>query len=443
MRISFITPKPGFNGYSFVRIPSLGPLYLGTILKNEGHEVRVYDEKLKIDVLKNIDDFILGSDFVGISIITANANRGYKIAEKIKELNSNSEIIFGGPHATALPEEALQYGDYVVKGEAELVISDIVNGKVKDKIIEGEKPDLDKLPYIDISILQNKKKMNIFPISTSRGCPGNCEFCYTTFMYGPKYRFRNGENISNEVKLRYQQGYRKFFFSDDNTTANKKEFKKALENIINDGLKITWYGESSVDVAKDEELLRLIKKSNCGNLQIGFESINQKTLERYNKKQKVEDIENCISKLNNYKIPVHGMFIIDGDSDNKNTILDTVKFAVRNKLYPIQFSMLFPIPGTRLYEKLEDTKRIFTKYWDWFDGSHIVFKVDSPKQLQKNFEYAYKKFYSIKNTMKDFFRFDFKSFKIKFLGYFYSRHKLREWKRVNKEFINRLNRLNL
>jgi len=436
-RISFIAPKPPYNGYSFLRIPSLGPLYLGTILKNEGHDVKVYDEKLDVDVLKDLDDFILTSDYIGISIISANAIRGYKIADKIRELNKTAKIIFGGPHATALPDETLIHGDYIVLGEAELVISDIINGKIGKKKIKGEKPELNSLPYIDISLLQKKEKITVFPISTSRGCPNDCEFCYSTLVYGSKYRFRSGENIFNEIKLRCNQGYRKFFFSDDNTTANKTEFKKLLGRIIEENLRITWYGESRADVAKDEEMLRLIKKSNCGHLQIGFESINQETLDRYNKRQKIWDIEYCINRLNNYKIPIHGMFIID-ETDTKKTILNTIKFALKNKIYSVQFSLLFPIPGTRLYERLEKTKRIFTNYWDWFDGSHIVFKVNSPKQLQKNFEYAYKKFYSIRNTVKDFFRFDFKSFDIKFRGYFYSRRKLMEWKSINKDFLKKI-----
>ncbi len=435
MKISFITPKPPYNGFSYFKIPSLGGLYLGTILKNEGHDVRVYDEKLKLD-LSGLDDFILSSDFVGISILSANANRGYELADRIRELNPKTKILFGGVHATALPEEAAEHGDHVVLGEAELVISDIINGNITDTIVPGIKPNLNELPFVDFSLLENKEKMTVLPISTSRGCPYNCNFCYSTSLYGPKIRSRSGDNIFEEIKLRHEQGYDNFFFSDDNTPANR-DFKRFLENIINADFKIKWHAESEISVAKDEEMLRLIKESNCGNLQIGLESIDQKSLDSYNKRQNVEEVEYYLRRLNEYKIPVHGMFMIN-DKDNKKTILDTVKFALKNKLTSIHFTILSPFPGTGLYETLDNAKKILTKYWNWFDGSHAVYAADSRKEMQKNLEYGFKQFYSIKNTLKDLFKLDIEYFKVKLVGYFYSRIKLREWRRTNKPFLKTL-----
>ena len=135
MKISIVEPKtPFYNFYSAVvkHLPLLGPIYLGTILKNEGHDVTVYNENIKdIDYSRFKD-----SDVLGISMITSTAPRGYEIAEKFRQLNPRGRVIIGGSHATFLAEEAAQFADHVVTGEAESVICDLVRAG-GDKIISG------------------------------------------------------------------------------------------------------------------------------------------------------------------------------------------------------------------------------------------------------------------------------------------------------------------
>lgn len=134
MKISLVEPKsPGFNFYTWIikHVPLLGPIYLGTILKNEGHDVTIYNENFKkVDYAK-----IKDSDILGISIMTSTAPRGYEIAENFRLLNPKGKVIIGGCHATFLPQEAAQYADHVVTGEGELIISDLVkNGEELFKV---------------------------------------------------------------------------------------------------------------------------------------------------------------------------------------------------------------------------------------------------------------------------------------------------------------------
>ena len=185
MKIVFIEPASSeANVYSKIRMPLLGPVYLGTILKNSGHEVEIYHE----DIYKP-DYARLNADIIGISILTSTAKRGYEIARQFPR----EKVIIGGVHASLMPDEARQFARQVVVGEAEEVIVGIVEGSIKDEIVQGRAiEDLDKFPFPDFSLIKGyRPSYETMPISTSRGCPFNCTFCSVTEVFGRKYRFRS------------------------------------------------------------------------------------------------------------------------------------------------------------------------------------------------------------------------------------------------------------
>lgn len=174
MKIVLIEPaSTEANVYSKLHMPLLGPIYLGTILKNRGHEVEIYNENIY-----RPDYARLNADIIGISILTSTAKRGYEIARQFPK----EKVIIGGVHASLSPEEALQFSRQVVIGEAEEVIVDIVEGSIKDTIVRGEAvQDLDILPYPNFSLIKGfKPSPLVMPISTSRGCPFDCTFCSVT-----------------------------------------------------------------------------------------------------------------------------------------------------------------------------------------------------------------------------------------------------------------------
>src|SRR3989338_3871142 len=147
MKIVLIEPRSTTaNVYSKISMPLLGPVYLGTILKNQGHDVQIYKEDIYTPDYADIK-----ADIIGISIITSTANRGYEIARKFHR----EKVIIGGVHASLLPEEAGKFARQVVVGEAEGVIADIVSGRIKDAVVYG-KPveELDSLPYPDFSLIK-------------------------------------------------------------------------------------------------------------------------------------------------------------------------------------------------------------------------------------------------------------------------------------------------
>lgn len=412
MKILFIEPKsPGYNVYSYFKLPLMGLPILGAILKKEGHEVSICVENFSNS--SNYDN--IKPDFVGISLLTSTANRGYEIADHFRK--RGTKVMIGGAHATIMPEEARQHADYVVKREGEGVILDIVNGRYGEGIIEG-KPvkNLDEIPFPDISLMKKAEKnivqkaqgmidryAEITPILTSRGCPWDCPFCSVIKTFGREYRFRSPENVMEEIRMRKP---RRIFFYDDNFTASPARAKTLLEMLLKEkektGNKIKWTAQARVDGTRDEELLDLMRRTDCDKLFIGIESVNPDTLKKYNKGQTIEDIESCMSRLNRHGIKTHGMYVIGSDDDTADIFGKTLEFSEKHGNATAQFTVLTPFPGTRIYEDLEKQGRIMTKNWSIYDGHHAVFKPRNFTQsgLEAGAMQAMKKFYSLRRGAK-------------------------------------------
>lgn len=419
MKIVLIEPRSSVaNVYSKIPMPLLGPVYLGTILKKRGHDVRIYKEDICAPDYANLQ-----ADIVGISILTSTAKRGYQIAGKFPK----EKVIMGGVHASLVPEEALRYAGRVVLGEAEEVIADVVEGRTEGSVIQGRPVEnLDALPYPDFSLIAGYDSPSLVrPVSTSRGCPFDCSFCSVTKMFGRKYRFRSRENVINELA---SSKAKEHFFCDDNFTAQPSRSRRLLEALVK--MKIgRWTCQVRCDAAKDKRMLDLMAEAGCRSVCIGFESINELTLKAFDKKQTIEEIVQAIRSFHKKKIKIHGMFVLGGDHDNKKTVWDTLNFAIRHKIDTIQLMILTPFPGTRVQEDLQREKRIFNNDWDLYDGQHAVFKpkLISARELQSNTVRAYTKFYSLFNAFSLLAKLKFRNAFFRFMGHSI----VRGWKKHN------------
>ena len=454
-KIIFVEPKaPGFHIYSKWSLPRLGAVFLGTILKELGHDVKVYVEE--IHRLDKAD--LYSADLVGISTITSTAPRAYSMADDLRE--RGVPVVMGGAHPMFLPDEALEHADYVIRGEGEdaiVELLDAIDGKRPFGSVDGLSyhadgrvfhnpsralcPDLDKHPSPDLSLIvgfgsgtRSFFKYNpIIPIVTSRGCPFSCKFCSVTTMFGRKYRFRSAEKVLEDLRP-YTD--RTIFFYDDNFAANKERTKQLLRRMIEEGITPEWTAQVRVDVARDEELMELMKRSNCCGVYVGFESINPKTLELYSKGQTLEDIKTSIKKFHEHDISIHGMFVLGSDEDDVRIIRETAKFAKRLKIDTVQFMILTPIPGSEIFDEFDEKDKIFTYDWQFYDGHHVVFKPNKmiPIVLQKEAVRATKKFFSRAQALKGLIKGDLHNFLVN--GY--AHHLIKRWERFNKEYYYQL-----
>jgi radical SAM superfamily enzyme YgiQ (UPF0313 family) len=449
-KIVFIEPKaPNLHIFSKYPLPRLGNLILGTMMKNRGWEVEVYVEEVrKIDY-----EAVKNSDLVAISTITSTAPRAYAIADEARRLGL--PVIMGGPHVTFLADEAMEHADFVIRGEGEQTLMTFIDAWEKDEGLasipnltyrmNGEiihnpfRPiwtDLDKIPFPDFSLLNPQKRQTrrwqTIPVQTSRGCPFNCSFCSVTGMFGRAFRFRSTENVIEELK-RYNDPRKIIFFYDDNFTANRRRAKELLKAMIREKFRFRWTTQVRADVAKDEDLVRLMKRAGCHTVFIGFESVNAESLKAMRKQQTVEDIAAAARVLRKYRIHIHGMFVFGFDQDDWQTVEETVKFARKARLTSTQFLILTPLPGSELYEKLRKENRIKFHDWALYDAHHVVFQPArlSLFALQWAQIFSHKKFYSLKEMAKKLIEGRWLDIALAR----YARNLNRLWQKRNKTFL--------
>ena len=415
MKITFIEPAPpGFHVYSLIKQVRLGLPLLGTLLRDRGHEVHIFVESLGA-----VDwDVVGSSDLVGISTITSTAIKAYRYAERARE--AGVMVAMGGPHVTFESDEALEFADYVVRGEGEDAILELVEllaGRREADTILGlsyHAPDgshlhnpsrplresLSDLPFPDLSLVANHEKISPTPFLTSRGCPFDCEFCSVIEMFGRKVRTVEPCRLIDAIRAAHPHN---IFFYDDNFIMSKRSAKELLAQMIREGLTVHWSAQIRVDSISrggrvDHELLSLLREAGCYLVYLGLESVNPETLRLFNKKQTVDDIASGLAALHEYGIQTHGMFVFGSDTDTLETLRETADFAVESKLGTAQFMILTPLPGTRQTAGLEREGRIFTRNWSLYDGHHVVFwpKHMSPVELQEAAVESHKRFYRLR-----------------------------------------------
>lgn len=453
MKVSLIEPKaPDYHIYSRWAIPRLGPPQMATILRDQGHDVKIYHEDLLELSGRRVWE-ILKSDLVGISITSSTAPRGYAMGRLLRL--RGVPVVYGGVHPTFMPEEPLNYGDYVMVGEAEETFPELVNTLANDGDLDevpnlyykedGEpvftyekktSPAPDDLPIPDLSLIEGHENLKIYPIMTTRGCPHGCTFCCVTSMFGRKYRLSSIERVLAQVE-RYQG--RHIFFCDDNFTVSTDRCKELLSEMLRrDILPSRWNAQVRADTFKDDELLDLMRRTNCGRVFVGFESIDDQVLEEYHKHQTVQDIKNCIAGYHEHGIAVHGMFMFGAEGDTMETFPRTIGFAEEHNLDTAQFLVLTPVPGSELFNRLDEEGRIFTYDWSLYDGHHVVFEPQhmSPLDLQLGSLRANRMFYSARSSLRCLSGLRLTTALLRYAG----KHVLKKWHKSNSDFLNRLRR---
>lgn len=358
MKITLIRP----NMFNTISSDAMQPLAIAVIssLIPKNIDVEFFDDR--IESLPDKFD----TDLVAISVETFTARRAYQIATQIRA--TGIPVVLGGIHPTAEPDEALNYCDAVVIGEAEglwhKVIEDAENGTLKKKYSQGEKPTLENIKF-DREIFKDKKYTPIIPIQFGRGCKNACEFCSVHAFFGKGIRYRPVDEVVREIK---EIGAKNIFFVDDNIFIDREITEKLLKALI--PLKIKWTSQASIDIAKSPELLSLIKKSGCISLIIGFETMDERNLKLMKKGVNISNnYKDAVKTLSDYGIMIYGTFIIGYDFDTTNAFSHTYEFAMKNNLMLANFNPLIPMPGTRLYERFQLQGRLIYKKW-WLDSRY-------------------------------------------------------------------------
>jgi len=399
MVVHLISPKsPVKSGSRREKAVVFAQLSLTTVaaLFPRDTEIRIIND--------NLDgiDFDGKVDLVGITTITATAPRAYEIADRFR--SKGVPVILGGIHSSALPEEAALHADAVVLGEAEGVMKDLINdfrdGKLKKFYRSSNRPSLANLPLPRKDLLVGNryyKEMDL--IQTTRGCPFSCEFCSVSNFFGKTYRVRPIADVIKEIKQSKRRTLR--FFVDDNIAGYPAYAKKLFKALI--PLKIKWFGQASVIISRDDELLKLAAQSGCLSLYIGFESLSPASLKQVGKGVNLlQDYKTAIRKMHDSGIGIIGAFIFGFDSDDMGVFEETVDFIEKNQIELASFAILTPLPGTVLYKKMEEQGRIINHDWSKYTCGEVVFrpKLLTVEQLQNGYYWARKQISSYRSIFQ-------------------------------------------
>ena len=464
--ILFIEPAGAqLNIFTQFTLPRLGSFILaGLVNRRDGWRARVFVEgRQRFDLQRWIAEHGR-PDVVGISTITATVQRGYALADECRA--QGIRIILGGPHVTFLPDEALAHGDLVVRGEGEGAMDALLDlwshgrvaatdprhaavpnlswkdgaGVIRHNELAPWITDLDALPVPDFSLAGGTADCVIggkrtVMVQTSRGCPFDCSFCSVTGMFGKKFRYRSVAAILQELR-QYNTRHHFVFFCDDNFTANKRRARELLEAMIAEGFRFQWSTQVRTDLARDPDLVRLMKRAGCHTVFIGFESVNPKSLTEMKKSQSLEDIRHAIRVVQQAGIHIHGMFVFGFEEDDWDTVEATVSFARKMKLTSAQLLILTPLPGSELYQRLGAESRITSFDWDLYDTHHVVYRPAgfTPFELQCAQVCGHTRLYTLPESLKKLLTGRLVATGLSFYAWKINR----DWQKDNQPYLRKL-----
>lgn len=320
-------------------------------------------------------------DLVGISSFAAQIDEAYTLADRYRA--AGVPVVLGGLHASAMPDEAAEHADSVVRYGAEgawpRLVEDFRAGRMKPRY-EGLRAGVFDdgnyvVPRFD---LLRGRPYNRITVQTSRGCPLNCEFCAASLRITSGFQQKPVAKAIHEIEQALAVTDHPFFeLADDNTFVNKawgKDFLRALAP-----LGVRWFTETDVSVADDPELLDLLAASGCRQVLIGFEDPHEDVLEGIDpsgfKRKRAGRYLEAIDRIQSRGVTVNGCFIVGLDGHGPDVFPKLRDFIDRSGLLEVQITVLTPFPGTPLYDRLRREGRLLKdRYWDrctLFDVNYV------------------------------------------------------------------------
>jgi anaerobic magnesium-protoporphyrin IX monomethyl ester cyclase len=388
LKVVLITPNTGRveRIESEAAWPPLGLLYIATVLRDAGHEVRVINNSRAQLPLKALLKRIKRENpqVVGISALTPTFRQGIKFARAIKEELPDVKIVFGNYHPTFTYDRILETYpnevDYVVLGDGEQTFLELVealdsgeqvkkvkgiavrhNGRVVKTPQRPSTQDLSGLPIPDRTLLEEEYRSEIMGIVgcsgkfttmvTSRGCPFNCKFCACAAFSHRKVRFRSPEDVVREMELLQSQGYEEVGFVDDNLLLDRRRIRKICSMIRGRGIELNLWAEGRVDQAP-REVLNDLASVGCKTIYFGMESGLQRVLDYYGKGTTPELNRKAVKNSREAGIEnIIGSFIVGAPIETASDVRKTFDFilGIKGMDFP-QVNVLFLSPGMEFWD---------------------------------------------------------------------------------------------
>ncbi|HDS7248541.1 radical SAM protein [Morganella morganii subsp. morganii] len=334
-------------------------------------------------------------DLVVITATASSSPRAYALCRYWRERGARTAM--GGAHVTLQPDEAAQHADTVLIGAGELIwprfLQDMADGHPQPRYQHRSERGFLPMPVPRRDLLPSRAYMNIATIIADRGCPLACEFCSVQHQWGRKGTARPVADVINEIK---QSGRQRWIFLDPNLYADRQYSLELFRALI--PLKIRWSGLATLNVTDDDEVFRAMCDSGCEGLLIGLENLSQQTMTATGKNcNQVSEYRRQIRRLRDNRIAALGCFVLGFDEDTPESIRDTIRQIPSLGLDLVRFSVLTPLPGTRLWQRMAENGRLITQDLSLYDNEHVVFQPQnmSPETLQSLLHEAWRETYRL------------------------------------------------
>ena len=423
MKIKIVEPSRLDPRYDVsTPLPGLGPVVVATLLKRAGHDVEVLSEYVRpLEA-----SALAGADLVGISITTFNAVRGYQIAAGVC-----APVVFGGYHASLLPAECLEHGDFVIRGDGQGVVELAARleggshhdlGSVRNLVYRVgttiiENPCTPGTPDIvpDFTLVRglgawSARRLLRVPllVNASRGCPHSCSFCAIKAVHADVSR-KSVDVVLADIAARTRQSRRtlarflprSIWVTDDNFFADPVWAKQLLAGIARLRTGYPIMIQARADVADDDELLALMRAAGVARVYLGIETVDQAGLDAFRKGTTLDAIVGAVGKIRARGMDVHGLFVLGGEEFRRGDGARVAAFVRRHRLDGALVQPLTPFPGTPLFRQLRSQGRLLHERWQEYNGK-VVFRPRhlTPAELQREVGDCYDEVYSVGQVAK-------------------------------------------
>lgn len=431
-RVLLVTPPSGLwkNDVQrpWISTQPLGLAYIAAAVRDANFPVEVVDGYSMglsgEEILARVRAF--RPDLIGISVLTPQWPDTEALVDLIKQDNSEIFTVVGGPHITALPNDAAAHPsvDVCVLGEGEETIKDVcravaaggslddvsglvlgTDGEVRATEQRPKNMDLDNVTFPAHDLLPAPEFYNPFPswgkkglfscMISGRGCPYQCCFCDVTAQQGKRYRLRSAENVVDEMTwLNRSFGVTMFSFRDPSMICNRRRLLEICRLIEERGLDIAWTCSARANEV-DPEMLAAMKRSGCRLIQYGIEVGNAEMLKTI-KNISRERVAKAVRDTREAGISAHGYFLFGFVEETPETIEETISFARELALDSAGFAVMVPFPGTREFENYRKEGLLLTEDWRDYNvmGKPVYrHKHITNEQLAQAPRRAYRRFY--------------------------------------------------
>ncbi len=409
----FIFPD-GFYTKQRALDPPLMHLALAAYIREYGYSVQILDCNAKFKTTdEEFEAYFIESyvnkyaeiGVIGFSTTTPTINACFRVAAICKKHYPDCKVIFGGAHASFIPDESLdnENVDVVCIGEGEETLKELLDGmpygdirglaykKLTENGLEFIKnqprvrlKELDALPLpaydlIDMDIYRpiigNFKRLPAMMLVSSRGCPWSCNFCRRPV--GKMWTYRSAQDLYNEFEiLSKQYGIKDIAIMDDVFTVNKERVFEFCNLLIEKPLDIQWLCFARVDIVT-AEMLQIMKNAGCWQIMYGVENFNQEILNAINKGVEVHQIFDAVSWAQGAGLEVRVCMIVGNVGDTEEVVNRNIKLLNRLNADYISVAILTPFPGHDIYNWALQQDRIISYDWDLYYGSTPLVKLDT------------------------------------------------------------------